>query len=148
MPTDKYNCNSNNFTRQNITLLPLYGFSMIECVCCCFLIKQSPLLLSPLGRVDFVSEASKRRERFLIPKMLRPSILVALQTSIVLTFISFRQATSPRRWTPPLRQASSATFAYAADAPLLSLCDIFPVSSGTFTRFIGRACPKGESKKS
>ena len=55
-------------------------------------------------------------------------------------------ATSPRRRTPPLRQTSSATFAYAADAPLLSLCDIFPVSSGTFTRFIGRACPIGESK--
>ena len=28
----------------------------------------------------------------------------------------------------------------------MSLCDIFPVSSGTFTRFIGRACPIGESK--
>ena len=46
----------------------------------------------------------------------------------------------------PLRQTSSATFTYAADAPLLSLCDIFPVSSGTFTRFNGRADPKGENK--
>ncbi len=107
----------------------------------------SLLLLSPLGRVDFASNASKRRERFLFLKRLRAFILLALQTSIVLTSISFRQATSPRRRTPPLRQPSSATFAYAADAPLLSLCDIFPVSSGTFTRFIGRACPKGESKE-
>ena len=101
----------------------------------------SLLLLSPLGRVDFASNASKRRERFLFFKRLRAFILLALQTSIVLTSISFRQATSPRRRTPPLRQTSSATFAYAADAPLLSLCDIFPVSSGTFTRFIGRAYP-------
>ena len=107
----------------------------------------SLLLLSPLGRVDFASNASKRRERFLFLKRLRAFRLLALQTSIVLTSISFRQATSPRRRTPPLRQTSSATFAYAADAPLLSLCDIFPVSSGTFTRFIGRACPRGESKE-
>ena len=101
----------------------------------------SLLLLSPLGRVDFASNASKRRERFLFLKRLRAFILLALQTSIVLTSISFRQATSPRRRTPPLRQTSSATFAYAADAPLLSLCDIFPVSSGTFTRFIGDIYP-------
>ena len=51
---------------------------------------------------------------------------------------SFTNATSPRRRTPPLRQTSSATFAYAADAPLLSLCDIFPVSSGEPT-------PKGKA---
>ena len=56
------------------------------------------------------------------------------------------KATSPRRRTPPLRQTSSATFAYAADAPLLSLRDIFPVSSGTFTRFIGRAYPEGDGR--
>ena len=61
----------------------------------------SLLLLSPLGRVDFASNASKRRERFLFLKRLRAFILLALQTSIVLTSISFRQATSPRRRTPP-----------------------------------------------
>ena len=60
----------------------------------------SLLLLSPLGRVDFASNASKRRERFLFLKRLRAFRLLALQTSIVLTSISFRQATSPRRRTP------------------------------------------------
>ena len=74
-----------------------------------------------------------------------PAKYLCRKTSLVLTSISFRQDTSPRRRTPPLRQTLSATFAYAADAPLLSLCDIFPFSSGTFTRLIGRAYPKGES---
>ena len=77
----------------------------------------SLLLLSPLGRVDFASNASKRRERFLFLKRLRAFILLALQTSIVLTSISFRQATSPRRRTPPLRQTSSATSPVSSGEP-------------------------------
>ena len=59
--------------------------------------------------------------------------------SPILTSIDGYAATSPRRWLPSLRQTSSATFAYAADAPLLSLCDIFPVSSGKST-------PKGKAR--
>ena len=77
----------------------------------------SLLLLSPLGRVDFASNASKRRERFLFLKRLRAFRLLALQTSIVLTSISFRQATSPRRRTPPLRQTSSATSPVSSGEP-------------------------------
>ena len=50
------------------------------------------------------------------------------------------KSTSPRRRTPPFRQTSSATFAYAANAPLLSLRDIFPVSSGELA-------PKGKASK-
>ena len=79
----------------------------------------SQLLLSPLGRMYFASNASKRRERFLFFKRLRAFILLALQTSIVLTSISFRQATFPKGESKERR----------------------------FTCFIGRACPKGESKK-
>ena len=64
-----------------------------------------------------------------------------------LLFAPLAKSTSPRRRTPPLRQTSSATFAYAADAPLLSLCDIFPVSSGTFTRFTGEHTPEGKASR-
>ena len=107
-------------------------------------------------------------ERFLFLKRLRAFILHALQTSIALTSISFRQATSPRRRTPPLRQTSSATSPVSSGEPApkgkarngnLPVSSVepapegkardryLPVSSGTFTRFIGRACPKGESKE-
>ncbi len=120
----------------------------------------SLLLLSSLGRVDFASNASKRRERFLFLKRLRAFILLALQTSIVLTSISFRQATSPRRRTPPLRQTSSATSPVSSGEPApegKARNGDLPVSSGEpapkgkarngFARFIGKACPKGESKE-
>ncbi len=61
-----------------------------------------------------------------------------------LTFLLVK-STSPRRRTPPFRQTLSATFAYAADAPLLSLCDIFPVSSRIFARFAGEHTPDGKA---
>ena len=96
----------------------------------------SLLLLSPLGRVDFASNASKRRERFLFLKRLRAFILLALQTSIVLTSISFRQATSPRRRTPPLRQTSSATSPVSSGEPApkgKARNGDLPVLSGEFT---------------
>ena len=48
-----------------------------------------------MGRVDFASLRAKD-ERGLSLKILRVFILFALQTSIVLTSISFRQATFPR----------------------------------------------------
>ncbi len=95
----------------------------------------SLLLLSPLGRVDFASNASKRRERFLFLKRLRAFILLALQTSIALTSISFRQATSPRRRTPPLRQTSSATSPVSSGEPApkgKARNGDLPVSSGEF----------------
>ena len=57
---------------------------------------DSYTLLSPLGRVDFTSEANKSRERSLLSYMLRAFTLFAIKTSIVLTFISFRQATFPK----------------------------------------------------
>ena len=70
----------------------------------------SLLLLSPLGRMYFASNASKRRERFLFLKRLRAFILLALQTSIVLTSISFRQATFPKgeskEWICPFHRES------------------------------------------
>ena len=60
-------------------------------------LKQSfkHFLLSPLGRVDFTSKASKRRERSCIKSIENISIILVL-TSIVLTSISFRQATFPK----------------------------------------------------
>ena len=81
----------------------------------------SQLLLSPLGRMYFASNASKRRERFLFFKRLRAFILLALQTSIVLTSISFRQATLPTE-----------------RAPFVALRH--------FPRFIGEIYPEGESE--
>ena len=112
----------------------------------------SLLLLSPLGRMYFASNASKRRERFLFFKRLRAFILLALQTSIVLTSISFRQATFPKgeskKWICPFHLES---------LPQRGKQEMdFPVSSGEpapegkarngFARFIGRACPKGKAR--
>ena len=76
-----------------------------------------------LGRVGFTSEANKSRERSFLSEMLRAFTLFAIKTSIVLTFISFRQATLPTE-----------------RAPFVALRH--------FPRFIGEIYPIGESKSS
>ena len=50
--------------------------------------------------------------------------------------------TSPRRGTPPFRQATPATFAYAADAPLLSLSRHFPRFNGDIYPFHRESLPR------
>ena len=97
----------------------------------------SLLLLSPLERVNFASNASKRRERFLFLKRLRVFILLALQTSIVLTSISFRQATFPKGESKEWRFTCFIGRA----------CPEGESKEWRFARFIGRACPEGESKE-
>ena len=70
-------------------------------------------LLSPLGRVDFTSKASKRRERSYF--CINLDKFLFLDDLYRLGFASLSEPLSPR------------------SVPLLSLRDIFPVSSGTFT---------------
>ena len=50
--------------------------------------------------------------------------------------------TSPRRGTPPFRQATPPTFAYAADAPLLSLSRHFPRFNGDIYPFHRESLPR------
>ena len=54
------------------------------------------LLLSPLGRVDFASLRAKDERGLATFQDYRVSPLLTLMTSIVLTSISFRQATFPK----------------------------------------------------
>ena len=83
----------------------------------------SLLLLSPLGRVDFASNASKR-EVSLFKKV--ASVYIACVTDLYRLDFHF---------------IPSSHFTSAADAPSPSdfVCHL--------SRFIGRACPKGESKE-
>ena len=78
-------------------------------------LKQSfkHFLLSPLGRVDFTSKASKRRERSYLYTNLKK--FLSLDDLYRLGFDSLSEPLFPR------------------SAPLLSLRDIFPVSSGEHT---------------
>ena len=68
-----------------------------------------------------------------------PAKYLCRKTSLVLTYISFRQDTSPRRRTPPLRQTLPPS-PTRRTRPFCRYRDISPVSAGEFT-------PKEEEKE-